>query len=183
MIAKRKLPFHNAKKEEAKDYRYFPEPDIPPLRFSDDYIQKIKSSLPKLPEEIKSELIKLGIDAKFAEIIHKDKDLMSLIEKYKNDTEVKISKLASLLVNKKIDLSSDIKASYLKLNQTGETDEIKIKETINLVLKANPGAVTDYKNGKTNVTGFLVGLVMRQSAGKADPQTVNNLLAQVLASL
>src|SRR3989344_7817613 len=181
--SEKKITFQQRQKEEAKDYRYFPEPDIPPLRFTKDYIDKLKSSLPKLPEEIKSELINLGIEAKFAEVIHKDKGLLSLIEKHKNDPEINISKLASLLVNKKIDPSSDIKADYQKLNQVGDTSVTKIKEIINLVLKANHTAVTDYSNGKTNVLGFLVGQVIKQSGGKVDPKTVNTLLAQELTKL
>lgn len=181
--SQKKVTFPQRQKEEAKDYRYFPEPDIPPLRFTKDYIDKLKSSLPKLPDEIKAELIKLGIEAKFAEIIHKDKELLSLIEKYKNDSEINISKLASLLVNKKIDLSSDIKDSYLNLNQAGETDETKIREIITLVLEANSAAVIDYRNGKINVLGFLVGQVMKQAVGKVDPKIANTLLAQELAKL
>ncbi len=180
--SEKKITFPQRVKEEAKDYRYFPEPDIPPLRFTKEYIHNLKLSLPKLPDVVKSELIKLGIEAKYAEIIHKDKELLSLIEKYKSDPDIKMNKLSSLLVNKKIDLSTDIKKSYLDLNKAGETDETKIKDLINQVLIANPAAVADFKNGKTNALGFLVGQVMKLSQGKADPKIVSSLLAKQLGS-
>lgn len=181
--SQKKVTFPQRQKEEAKDYRYFPEPDIPPLHFSSEYLKKIKESLPKLPEEIKRELIDLGIDAKYAEIIHKDKIMLSLIQTYKSDPEIKINNLANLLVNKKIDPSTDIKKSYLSLNRSGETDETKIKEIIEQVLKANPAAAADYRKGKTNTLGFLVGQVMRQTKGEVDPKTANTLLALELSKL
>jgi aspartyl-tRNA(Asn)/glutamyl-tRNA(Gln) amidotransferase subunit B len=123
------------------------------------------------------------VSTKFAEIIHKDKELLSVIEKYKDDKEIQLSKLASFLVNKKISLDSDIKASFVELTKVGDTDQTSIKSAIDLVLSNNASAVADYKSGKTNVIGFLVGQVMRQTGGKSDPKTVNNLLAEALKPL
>ena len=54
-------------KEEAHDYRYMPEPDIPPLELSDQYLEEIKSQLPKLPNDIRAELTKLSLDAQVTE--------------------------------------------------------------------------------------------------------------------
>ncbi len=54
-------------KEEAADYRYFPEPDIPPLQFSAEYLAELQASLPKLPEELLAEYLKIGISAEIAE--------------------------------------------------------------------------------------------------------------------
>jgi len=181
--SQKKVTFPQRQKEEAKDYRYFPEPDIPPIYFDPEYLANLKSSLPKLPEEIKNDLISLGIDSGFAEIIHKDKVLLSLIDQYKSDPEIKTNKLANLLVNKKISLDANIKKAYLDSIQEGNTDEGFINDAIKKVLANNPSAVSDYKNGKTNVVGFLVGQVMKQTQGKADPKTTNTLLALELSKL
>jgi aspartyl-tRNA(Asn)/glutamyl-tRNA(Gln) amidotransferase subunit B len=56
-------------KEEAQDYRYMPEPDIPPIELSDEYIEKIRSEMPKLPGEIREILNKLSISDNVAEDI------------------------------------------------------------------------------------------------------------------
>ena len=56
-------------KEEAADYRYFPEPDIPPVRLSSDWISKVKAQISKLPEEIYSDLIKAGVAEMAAKVI------------------------------------------------------------------------------------------------------------------
>ena len=62
-------------------------------------------------------------------------------------------------------------------------DEGAIIAIIDEVLAANPNSVADYKNGKQQVVGFLVGQVMRASKGKANPQTVNQLIRDALAKL
>ena len=62
-------------------------------------------------------------------------------------------------------------------------DEGAILSIIDEVLKANPNSVEDYKNGKQQVVGFLVGQVMRASKGKANPQTVNQLIRDALSKL
>lgn len=56
-------------KEEAMDYRYFPEPDVPPLELSEEYIVDIKKQMPKLPAELRAEIEAKGIDAQTAETL------------------------------------------------------------------------------------------------------------------
>ncbi|MDK2836426.1 MAG: aspartyl-tRNA(Asn)/glutamyl-tRNA(Gln) amidotransferase subunit, partial [Thermosediminibacterales bacterium] len=60
------------------------------------------------------------------------------------------------------------------------TDEGKISEIIEKVIKENPKSVEDFKNGKEKAIGFLVGQVMRATKGKANPQIVNKLLREKL---
>ena len=103
-------------------------------------------------------------------------------KKKKLYSEINIDKLANFLVNKKINIDTDIKSSYLSLTKTGETDHGKLQEIINLVINENTSAVAEYKNGKLNVVGFLVGQVMRRSQGMADPKTVQSLLAVTLST-
>lgn len=54
-------------KEEAHDYRYMPEPDVPPIELTEEYIKRVKSQLPKLPSEVRSELQKLALDHRVIE--------------------------------------------------------------------------------------------------------------------
>ena len=65
-----------------------------------------------------------------------------------------------------------------QVNDTGEIKQIVVE-----VIKENPQSVEDIKNGKDKAVGFLVGQVMRRSKGKANPQTVNELIAEVLKEL
>lgn len=179
----RKVTFPQRQKEEAKDYRYFPEPDIPPLLISDTLINKIRASLPQLPEAIKGELVGQGIDSRFADIIVKNKQMLFLVKELSSDSEVDIKKLASLLANKKIVLSenvAEVKAAYLKSLETGVTDTDKLTEFIEAALKSNPQAIEDYRNGKSNALGYFVGQVMKLSQGKADPKVVSSLLIKKL---
>ena len=60
------------------------------------------------------------------------------------------------------------------------SDSSAIEEIIDIVLKNNPQSVTDYKNGKEKAIGFLVGQIMKESKGKANPQVVNELLLKKL---
>ena len=61
------------------------------------------------------------------------------------------------------------------------SDESELREIIHRVIEANPGSVEDYRKGKTKAIGFLVGQVMKETGGKADPKLANKLLSDELA--
>ena len=63
------------------------------------------------------------------------------------------------------------------------TDTEEIRSIVIHVISANPKSVEDYKSGKTKAIGFLVGQIMRETKGKADPQAVNRLLKEELDKL
>lgn len=173
----KKITFLQRQKEEAKDYRYFPEPDIPPLRISPSVVEKIRGELPQLPAAIISELIALGVKPAEALILSRDKAALAVL---KNNPDVQPGRLSSLIVNRKIDISGNIEEQFAKLTTIGETDAGKLSSFIDEVLAQNPKVVEEYKKGKTAVLGFLVGAVMKLSAGKTDAQTVSQLLIQKL---
>ena len=79
------------KKESAHDYRYFPEPDIPPMNFSDDYIENIKKHLPELPAEKKERFVaEYGISGENAEVIISDKNLAQYFEEVVSEIKEKL---------------------------------------------------------------------------------------------
>jgi len=69
-------------KETADDYRYFPEPDIPPLEFSEQFLQGIRSSMPALPQELLLKYMGLGMTQEMAEVIVAEADLARQFESY-----------------------------------------------------------------------------------------------------
>ncbi|MDO8530515.1 MAG: Asp-tRNA(Asn)/Glu-tRNA(Gln) amidotransferase subunit GatB [bacterium] len=104
---KKEITFSQREKEEAHDYRYFPEPDLPPMHFDEEYISTIKGQLPELPEQKRKRFKKeYSLDEKAVEIFVVSKDLSEYFEKVisevdewvdqKNDEELKkVIKLAS----------------------------------------------------------------------------------------
>jgi len=170
-------------KEEAADYRYFPEPDIPPLAISNELIKKIKASLPVLPDQQIEELIALGIEKRYAKLLVKNKTWVKSIKNISKDKEIDINKLANFAINKRINLSQSIekvKKDFAKLAQKGITDVPLISATITDVINKNLKAVNDYQKGNVNTLDFIIGQVMQKTKGKANPQIVKKILVEKL---
>ena len=173
-------------KEEAADYRYFPEPDIPTMRFSKEYLGEIEKSLPELPEAKITRYMKdFGLrymdafqitrNRQFAEIFE------AVIAKVEKD---KVQKVANLLINKKVSTDVPIEVILKKIEElTAEkkTDMGALQKAIDEVCAANEKVVNDYKSGKEQAIMFLVGQVMRQMRGAADANTVKDQLKKTLA--
>lgn len=178
----KKVTFLQRSKEEAKDYRYFPEPDIPPFVLENEYIDKIKSMLPELPDSKIKKLIDLGIEPKYAKILYNDENNVNILNSFMGNPNVEIAKLASLIANGKITVSTPetILSQYQALSQTGNTDQTFLLSIANQVLAGNQEAVKTYQSGKTNILGFLVGQAMKQSEGKASPQALSSILKGLL---
>ncbi len=173
----KKVTFLQRQKEEANDYRYFPEPDIPPFRIGLSVVEKLRGQLPQLPDAIITDLVALGVKPADALILSRDKTALAIL---KNNPGLQPQKLSNFIVNKKIDITGNIKEQFEKLTAVGETDTGKLVALIDEVLSQNPKIVEEYKKGKTAVFGFLVGAVMKLSAGKANAQTVTVLLLEKL---
>lgn len=212
-------------KEEAHDYRYFPEPDLPPFEFTDEEINELRTQIPELPAARKARFVDdLGIKVDDAVILCDDKTLGDYFEKVasgsknatkaaslitsviiglmnrdcKNLDELNISAEALILLMKKIDdgelSSSAVKTVLDEMYESGKDPEEIIKEK-NLVqmsdqgelenicktiVESNEQSVLDYKNGKDRAFGFLVGQVMKETKGKANPGKVNEILIKLL---
>lgn len=171
-------------KEEAADYRYFPEPDIPPFIFSKEYIAEITKRLPQLPTGKIEGLVKLGVSEAAAKIIVNNQEMVNFIFQVKTLSEKSLPRAANDLVNKRIDYHTISPQSYLDETATSLSekisDENSLKPLIEQVIKDNPSVVADYRKGKQNALGFFVGAVMKKTSGKADALVVNKLLHKLL---
>ncbi len=174
-------------KEEAHDYRYFPEPDIPPIILDNQWLKEISDWIPELPnEKIKrfinnyklrfNEAFLLTRDKKISEFY--EKSLLQLkpqLEKFKLNIKDYPQVVANLITNKKISLDLDLDEFVKRVTEflrPKAIDKKLLEETINKVVGENERAVSDYKKGKTNALMFLVGQVMKELKGQAKAQEV-----------
>ncbi|RHT34728.1 Asp-tRNA(Asn)/Glu-tRNA(Gln) amidotransferase subunit GatB [Ruminococcus sp. AM27-16] len=208
-------------KEDAKDYRYFPDPDLPPIHISDAWIEKIKAEQPELREAKQARYQEeYGLPAYDAGILTESRHLAGLFEetaaiygnakktanwfmgevlrltkdKAMDPEQVSFSPkhLADLLVmveksevspqNAKkvfekvfaedIDPVAYIEEHGLKIVE----DTGLLEETINRILDANPGPLSELLGGKDKVMGFFVGQIMKEMKGKANPASARETL-------
>ena len=212
-------------KEEAHDYRYFPEPDLVPIKIDNQWLDNIKSNLPELPQEKKARFIeKLGLPDYDAEVLTKDKSLAQYFEEglktYKDPKKLSnwiMAEFLRFLNAEQIPVSN----SLVKPRQMGEllnmiekgtisgkiakdvfetmfrtgnepqeivkdqgfgqiSDEAKLNEIVEKVITNNHKSVEDYLAGKEKSFGFLIGQIMKETKGQANPQLVNSILKDAL---
>ena len=212
-------------KEEAHDYRYFPEPDLAPLVIDPQWVERIREALPELPQARKERIIKeYGLPEYDAAIITATKALAdffdAIVAKYNNpkvvsnwlmgeflrlvnanDMEIVDAKIIPQdfallleLIDKGTISGKIAKQVFEEMFATGNnpeaivkekglvqiSDEGAIAEIIAQVIANNPQSVEDFKNGKKQAVGFLVGQVMKETKGKANPGLVNKMLVEML---
>jgi len=221
--------FSQRKKENANDYRYFPDPDLPKMFLSKIFdIEKIKSETPELPEAkrnryrndygIKDEDIESYIfDTKLGEYFEKVSSLLLprkelivlasnfisndligsgvIIEEFiqpellaetvemVNGRELSSRTAKDLIlgVAKNFEKGKTIRLHALENNLIQSNDEGALKEIVQKIIDANPAVVATYKGGKENAIMSLVGQVMKESKGSANPGLVQKLLKELLA--
>ncbi len=175
-------------KEEAQDYRYFPEPDIPPFVFTEEYLSSIEKSLPELPSAKLTRFIKeynmkeidafiLTRDSKQADYFE---ERILAVKKIQKEAGIE-QKIASVIINKRIPTTAsaeEFAKKFIEMTKPVETDTNLLSTVVDEVLKANEKAVSEYKSGKQTVIMFLVGQVMRQMKGKADAGVVKKTLEE-----
>ena len=245
-------------KEEAHDYRYFPDPDLVPLKLEAEWIEGFRSSLPELPAARASRFVgEYGLPEYDAGVLTSDKDLASFFEEtvkaqlpaseqeqgkleqtlgaavsdsprefaketsnwvtvellglLNNRNAMSNGKLKSLTIRES-PITPQMLAGVLLLKRTGKisgpvakmvlevmfetrkeakeiveakgliqiSDESELAKIIDEVLEKSPAQVAQFKEGKQQVLGFLVGQVMKASGGKANPGKVNELLRKKL---
>ena len=180
-------------KEEAHDYRYFPEPDIPPFTNLKAKSQALRANLPELPDQKIARFVKdYKISQYSAEILCSS---LKTADYYEETIKVKsISSLqstisnqhiANLIVNKKIDIGKYLPAELIQMlvkKSTGQTiDEKELEKIIKEVIKKNQKAISDYKKGKQTAITFLIGQVMKETKGKAKPDLAKKNIMSLLS--
>ncbi|HLD01932.1 MAG TPA: Asp-tRNA(Asn)/Glu-tRNA(Gln) amidotransferase subunit GatB [Patescibacteria group bacterium] len=182
------VTFSQRVKEEANDYRYFPEPDIPPFRFSKEDLESLQKQLPELPNQTYERFQKeFGLSSYDAEILSREKPVADVFEKTveKGKTEnITVKQIANVIINKRVDpiqhTVDQIIAVVKSSTQTVQLDVNELNEIIEKVLKENEKAVQDYKSGKESAIMFLVGQVMRSLGKRVDTQIVKESLLSKL---
>ncbi|MBU0579218.1 Asp-tRNA(Asn)/Glu-tRNA(Gln) amidotransferase subunit GatB [Patescibacteria group bacterium] len=187
--ANKQRSFSQRAKETAEDYRYFPDPDIPPLQFTKEQVEKWREKLPELPAQILDRWYQnFKIEPKFGEILisnHCLTTLLNAIFSKAKRKKINPNSIAKALVNKKLTLQlgdkpKNIIANYQQLHKIDNIDSDVLKQTINKVLTTNPDAVTKFKTGKTQVIGFLLGQIAQKLPQKLDMKQVRLELLKAL---
>lgn len=184
----KKTTFSQRVKEEAQDYRYFPEPDVPPMRFTESQIEELGRTLPELPKEKRERFASAyKISKDFIEILVSDKSRADRFEQsVKLDNRKRFSPkiIADLMINKKLDEQFPEPAGLMKhlveiMNVQYSSNE-DVEKAVKSVLMEEPKAVGDYINGNGNVIGFLIGAVQKKLKGKGSAQNVRDILLKNL---
>jgi len=239
--------YHQRLKESANDYRYFPEPDLPPLDVR-DLKEKLKNSLPELPQKKKERFMaEYGFNSAEAEIITAQRALADYTEKVVSElrawletalaaegtqeeiweknkkkaiklvsswivhklggiltaknisvadlkiTPENFAEFLTLLLQNKINNASGLKILEIMV-ETGRDpsdileegdflqiqDEDSLAAAVEKAIQSNEKAVAEYRAGKVNAIQYLVGQVMKETKGKADPQLARQLLEKKL---
>ncbi len=175
-------------KEESSDYRYFPEPDIPPIRWDQNKLNEIRKSIPELPDKKVKRFEKNYILSNYDSLIlTKEKALADYFEETvvlgkKHGLTPK--KIANFIINRKIDIEKILPARLIEqVVSAGKTDEVNdedLRKIIKKVLRDNPKIAKDYKKGKNSVIQFAIGQVMYIIRKKIDTEILRKIIKEEL---
>jgi aspartyl-tRNA(Asn)/glutamyl-tRNA(Gln) amidotransferase subunit B len=196
-------------KEEAQDYRYFPEPDLVPIEPPPELVERVRAELPELPgqrirrltaeldHDLALDLVTSGRDRLYVGVPGEDRRaianvLMNQFAVSGVDPEAVDAEELGKLIEARSRIPRDrfIEA----LAASGEpgfsaerylgdglvADTTELEPIVERILAANPGQVEAYRGGKEGLLGFFVGQVMKETQGKADPRVVNELVREKL---
>lgn len=177
-------------KEEAADYRYFPDPDIPPIRLEQSYVEEIKKTLPELPDAKVERFIKeYGLSGDEATQIAEDKSVadyfescVSLAQGLEETSRITPAMVARNLINVRGEEMTPKQRidRLLAKEQEKQVDSSVVDASIQLVLGQQQKAVADFKSGKSSVMMFLVGMVKKELKGKGDASFIETELKKRL---
>lgn len=213
-------------KEDAQDYRYFPEPDLKTVYVEESRLAELKASIPELPNDKLLRLMKQYKLPYFdANLMAENPDKADYFETVaalgscqpKNISNWLLGDITRIINEKNLtladtSLSAEKLAEMLAMIEKGEisttagktvleviifsdktaadvveekglrqmNDTAALEQVVRDILAANPKVVEDYRGGKTNALGFLVGQCMRASKGKGNPNIMREMLEKAL---
>ncbi|WP_281889640.1 Asp-tRNA(Asn)/Glu-tRNA(Gln) amidotransferase subunit GatB [Paenibacillus sp. YYML68] len=212
-------------KEQAHDYRYFPDPDLVSALIDEEWKERVRATIPELPDARKTRYVEqFGLPSYDAEVITASMKLADFFEeslKYTSDakavanwimgdllgylnagnlelSDVKVTGqgLGEMigLIEKGTISTKIAKTVFKSMLETGKapqtiveeqglvqiSDEGAIAAVVDKIVEANPQSVADFKAGKDKAVGFLVGQIMKETKGKANPGLVNKLILERL---
>jgi aspartyl-tRNA(Asn)/glutamyl-tRNA(Gln) amidotransferase subunit B len=222
---RRDVTFASRSKEEAQDYRYFPEPDLVPILVSEAALAEVRDTLPELPEARRRRYVEAyalpphdaalltsshTMSAFFEDAVRRHPQPRAVANWLVGDVagilnaegrELEDSALTPALLSELLDLigSGTISGRTAKeilpeMLRTGRSpaelvragglgqisDEDALRAVIDTVLAAHPGPAADYRNGKDAALTFLMGQIMKQTRGRANPEAAGRLLRERL---
>ena len=230
-VEERGITVSQRSKEYAHDYRYFPEPDLPPLLLRRQWVEELRSRLPELPEARRDRFMEqYGLSHYDASLLTASKAMADYFETclklnteasvekrakavsnwisgdfsrllHATDTEIDDSRVTPQHLAGMLDLIDDgtltgaaAKTLFEEMFNTGRqakeiiaekgltqiSDTKEVEEIVSRVIAANAQAVADFRKGKERALSFLVGQVMRETKGRANPSLANRLLKEEL---
>lgn len=182
---KKQKTFLQRSKEEPNDYRYFPEPDIPPIFLDKQWIAEITTSVYSTPNKVREKLKKENLNKELTEAIVKEPDLY---EKYNDlrNLNYKPAKAADYVVNIKTyknKSAQEIDKLEKQKSKNQISDKAEIRKLIEIVCNENSKAVADYKKGNKNSLQFLMGQLMKETKGKIDINIAKESLLTYIENL
>ncbi len=232
--------FSQRLKEGSHDYRYFPEPDIPPLSISREFVRELQASLPELPKQKKARFVdEYKIDENIAGVIARDKDLAGYFENVVSElkewgqssadaekktgvrlaanfmtgdflrllnetltpipetiiTPENFGEFIAIVANGTVS-SSSAKVVFEEMFRTGRdpsdiieekkltqiSDAGALESIVKKIIELHPKPVLDYKNGIEQSLQFLVGQVMKETKGTANPKVAQEIIKKLAES-
>lgn len=212
-------------KEEAEDYRYFPDPDLLPLIIDENWIVSIKNTVPELPHQVRARFqSNYGLDKELAETLTEERTVSQYMDRATaihpaaksianwistelfgrlnreniafKDCPVSPENLGNLvrLIEEGTISGKIAKKVFEEMFSTGATpdsiiesrglkqisDPDVIGEVVSRICASSPEQVEAYRGGQTKILGHFVGMVMKETKGKANPKLVNELLLKEL---
>jgi aspartyl-tRNA(Asn)/glutamyl-tRNA(Gln) amidotransferase subunit B len=223
---RRGVTYPSRSKEEAHDYRYFPEPDLGPCALSEAFVEEVRRSLPELPAARHARYMSLGLSAYEAGVLVAEPALARYFDRMLaagaapregaalltvellgrlnalgigvEDPRCRVrpeqlaalqrlvaagtisGKIAKEVLDEMVATGADPQAVVAARGLEQIRDEAAIVEAVRAVIAQNPQPVADYRAGRKQAAGFLVGQVMKATRGKANPQLVGEILRREL---
>ncbi len=213
-------------KEDAHDYRYFPDPDIPPVIIEEETVQAIASSMPTMPSELRAKFADLGLDYRQAEALLEEPNVALELRRLMDAHDAKTTKMIANWISGELTrLVADGSLTYDRIiertsalvelagmvdgaqlsstaakdllqeivtssdsalaiatdkNMLQVSDSAELEMIVQEVISNNQKVAEDIKAGELKAIGYLVGQVMKNSGGKANPGVVQELIKKIL---